>query len=178
MLVVALPGGEALSAGLARRLRCDWSPLAVHRFPDGETLVRLDAPVGGRCVVLAGSLDQPDGKTLPLLFAADAARELGATQVGLVAPYLAYMRQDRRFNTGEALTSRTYARLLSTALDFLVTVDPHPGRRSGTDHRPLAAHACPQTAAGRPRFREPPMGRRGRRAVRGALHRAAQDPAR
>jgi len=125
MLVVALPGGEALSAGLARRLRCDWSPLAVHRFPDGETLVRLDAPVGGRCVVLAGSLDQPDGKTLPLLFAADAARELGATQVGLVAPYLAYMRQDRRFNTGEALTSRTYARLLSTALDFLVTVDPH-----------------------------------------------------
>ena len=125
MLVVALPGGEALSAGLARRLRCDCSPLAVHRFPDGETLVRLDAPVRGRCVVLAGSLDQPDGKTLPLLFAADAARELGATQVGLVAPYLAYMRQDRRFHTGEAVTSRSYARLLSTALDFLVTVDPH-----------------------------------------------------
>ncbi|RYF44130.1 MAG: ribose-phosphate pyrophosphokinase [Comamonadaceae bacterium] len=125
MLVVALPGGEALSARLAARLRCAWSPLAVHRFPDGETLVRLDAPVSGRCVVLAGSLDQPDGKTLPLLFAADAARELGATQVGLVAPYLAYMRQDRRFQPGEAVTSRSYARLLSTALDFLVTVDPH-----------------------------------------------------
>ncbi|RYF39125.1 MAG: ribose-phosphate pyrophosphokinase [Comamonadaceae bacterium] len=125
MLVVALPGADALSARLAGRLRCEWIPLAVHRFPDGETLVRLDAPVSGRCVVLAGSLDQPDGKTLPLLFAADAARELGAAQVGLVAPYLAYMRQDRRFNAGEAVTSRSYARLLSTCLDFLVTVEPH-----------------------------------------------------
>jgi len=125
MLILALPGGAQLAAGLARRLRSEWSELALHRFPDGEALVRIDSPVEGKRVVLAGSLDQPDGKTLPLLFAADAARELGATQVGLVAPYLAYMRQDRRFNAGEAITSRSYARLLSTSLDFLVTVDPH-----------------------------------------------------
>lgn len=123
--VVGLPDAGALPARLAAQLRCDWSELAAHRFPDGECLVRLQADVRGRCVVFAGSLDQPDGKTLPLLFAADAARELGAAQVGLVAPYLAYMRQDQRFRAGEAVTSRTYARLLSGALDFLVTVDPH-----------------------------------------------------
>lgn len=131
MMIVALPGGAQLAAGLARALRCDWSELALHRFPDGETLARIDAPVQGRCVVLAGSLNQPDEKTLPLLFAADAARELGAAQVGLVAPYLAYMRQDRRFNAGEAVTSRSYARLLSASLDFLVTVDPHLHRWHG-----------------------------------------------
>jgi len=125
MLIVALPGAAQLAARLARLLRCDWSELWLHRFPDGETLVRIDAPVKGRCVVLAGSLHRPDDKTLPLLFAADAARDLGASQVGLVAPYLAYMRQDRRFNEGEAITSRSYARLLSSSLDFLVTVDPH-----------------------------------------------------
>lgn len=125
MLIVALPDEARLAGRLARLLRCDWSELRLHRFPDGETLVRIDAPVQGRCVVLAGSLNQPDGKTLPLLFAADAARELGASRVGLVAPYLAYMRQDHRFNPGEAITSRSYARLLSASLDFLVTVDPH-----------------------------------------------------
>ena len=125
MLIVALPGGAHLAAGLAQSLQCDWTELAVHLFPDGETRVRIDAPLKGRCVVLAGSLHHPDGKTLPLLFAADAARELGASQVGLAAPYLAYMRQDRRFRAGEAVTSRSYARLLSTSLDFLVTVDPH-----------------------------------------------------
>ncbi len=130
MLVLALPGGAALARRLARLLRCDWSALALHRFPDGETLVRIDAPVEGRCVVLAGSLNEPDGKTLPLLFAADAARELGARQVGLAAPYLAYLRQDLRFRPGEAVTSRSYARLLSGSLDFLVTVDPHLHRWS------------------------------------------------
>ena len=46
-------------------------------------------------------------------------------QVGLVAPYLAYMRQDRRFKPGEAVTSREVAQLLSGAFDWLVTVDPH-----------------------------------------------------
>lgn len=124
-LVVGLPDAGALPAQLAAQLRCDRSDLALHRFPDGECLVRLDADVQGRCVVFAGSLDHPDGKTLPLLFAADAARELGAARVGLVAPYLAYMRQDHRFHAGEAVTSRSYARLLSGALEFLVTVDPH-----------------------------------------------------
>lgn len=133
MLVVALPGGGTLAAKLAQALKCDWSELALHRFPDGETLVRLDVPVAGRCVVLAGSLNQPDEKTLPLLFAADAARDQGAAQVGLVAPYLAYMRQDRQFNAGEAVTSRSYARLLSSALDFLVTVDPHLHRWHSLD---------------------------------------------
>lgn len=133
LLVVALPGADALAAALAGRLRCDHTALALHQFPDGESLVRLDAPVKGRCVVLAGSLDHPDGKTLPLLFAADAARELGARKVGLVAPYLAYMRQDKRFKPGEAVTSRSYARLLSGALDFLVTVDPHLHRWRSLD---------------------------------------------
>ncbi len=125
MLILAFPGAAALGARLATHLGCDWSEVALHRFPDGETLVRLDVPVQGRCVVLAADLHHPDDKTLPLVFAADAARELGAAQVGLVAPYLAYMRQDHRFQPGEAVTSRSYARLLSGSLDFLVTVDPH-----------------------------------------------------
>ena len=124
-LVVALPGAESLATQLARSLRCNWHVLARHCFPDGETLVRFDVPVQGLTVVLACSLDHPDDKTLALLFAADAARELGATQVGLVAPYLAYMRQDIRFHPGEAVTSRSYAKLLSAHFDWLVTADPH-----------------------------------------------------
>jgi len=71
------------------------------------------------------SLDRPDPKFLPLAFAADAGRDLGAVRVGLVAPYLAYMRQDKRFQVGEAITSVSIARLLSSTFDWLVTVDPH-----------------------------------------------------
>jgi ribose-phosphate pyrophosphokinase len=76
-------------------------------------------------VALVESLARPDAKIAPLLFAADAAMSLGAARVGLIAPYLCYMRQDRRFQPGEAITSRSFARLVSESFDWLVTVDPH-----------------------------------------------------
>ncbi len=132
-LVFPLPGGDAFAARLANAIQGEMGILAVHRFPDGETLVRLDTDVMGRDVVLAGSLDHPDDKTLPLLFAADAARDLGATRVILVAPYLGYLRQDKRFHAGEAITSQTYAALLSASIDALVTVDPHLHRYHGLE---------------------------------------------
>lgn len=132
-LIFHLPGDEALSDQLASALRAERGALEVHRFPDSETLVRLDADARGRDVVLVCSLCRPDDKTLPLLFAADAARDLGASQVVLAAPYLGYLRQDKRFHAGEAVTSRTYAGLLSAAFDGIVTVDPHLHRYRSLD---------------------------------------------
>jgi ribose-phosphate pyrophosphokinase len=114
-----------------------------RQFPDGESYVRLLTPVTGRDVVLLCSLDGPDAKTLPLLFAADAAARLGARSVGLAAPYLAYMRQDKAFHAGEAVTSRTYASLLSAHFDWLVTLDPHLHRYPGLD----AIYSIPAIAA-------------------------------
>jgi ribose-phosphate pyrophosphokinase len=132
-LILALPGAESLAQALSQQLHCPASTLELHRFPDGEGVVRLPVPVAGKRVLLVAHLDHPDDKTLPLVFAADAARELGASSVGLVAPYLPYMRQDERFRAGEAVTSRSYARLLSATVDFLVTVDPHLHRWPSLD---------------------------------------------
>lgn len=132
-IILALPGAERLAETLAQQLHCAGSTLELHRFPDGEGVVRLRTSVAGQRVLLVAHLDRPDDKTLPLLFAADAARELGAKELGLVAPYLPYMRQDERFRDGEAITSRSYARLLSGAVDFLVTVDPHLHRWPSLD---------------------------------------------
>ena len=36
-----------------------------------------------------------------------------------------YMRQDKRFEPGEAITSQLFAKFLSNWLDYLITVDPH-----------------------------------------------------
>ena len=78
-------------------------------------------------------LSHPNIKYLPLLFLLETLRELGASQVGLVAPYLSYMRQDRRFVDGEAVTSRIFAKCLSQHADWLVTVDPHLHRYHSLD---------------------------------------------
>jgi ribose-phosphate pyrophosphokinase len=124
-LIIAMPGNEAMAQALAPSLRADTGQLEVRAFPDGETYLRFAGDVSGRILVLVCTLERPNEKILPLLFAAATARELGSKKVGLVAPYLAYMRQDRRFQSGEAVTSREVARLLSNAFDWLITVDPH-----------------------------------------------------
>jgi ribose-phosphate pyrophosphokinase len=124
-VIFALPGGDEFAMRLSLAVDGEIGRMVVHTFPDGETLVRLDSDVKGRCVIFAGSLDHPNDKTIQLLFAADAARDLGASKVVLAAPYLGYMRQDARFRPGEAITSRTYAAMLSPFFDALITVDPH-----------------------------------------------------
>ena len=124
-LLLPMPGNERLAKVLADALGWAAGAVETRRFPDGESYLRLATDVGRRHVVIVCTLADPDAKFLPLIFAAATARELGAARIGLVAPYLAYMRQDRRFNPGEAVTSRHVAKLISGAFDWLVTVDPH-----------------------------------------------------
>jgi ribose-phosphate pyrophosphokinase len=124
-LVVGMPGSEPLANRLADALGGDIVDLETRRFPDDEVYLRLKTDPKGRSVLVVAALDRPDRKVLPMCFAADASRDLGATGVGLVCPYLPYMRQDMRFRAGEAVTSVTFARILSSTFDWLVTVDPH-----------------------------------------------------
>ena len=124
-LLLPMPGNEALAASLGQAHGWAVGAVETRHFPDGESYVRIVTAIEARPVILVCTLAHPDEKFLPLIFAAATARELGAQRVGLVAPYLAYMRQDRRFNAGEAVTSRHVAKLLSGAFDWLVTVDPH-----------------------------------------------------
>lgn len=124
-LVFALHDQNKLSAALAALLGGETGHLSIRRFPDGESYVRLDTPVANRQVILVCNLRGPDAKILQLSFAAVTAKELGATSVGLVAPYLPYMRQDQRFQPGEAITSASFARLIGGFADWMITVDPH-----------------------------------------------------
>lgn len=129
-VIFPLPGNEAFAQALAEAGSFELGHLDTRRFPDGESYVRLLTDVRGKCVDLVCSLADPDQGFLGLVFAADAARDLGAREVTLIAPYLAYMRQDRRFRPGEAISSQSFARLVSATFDRLVTVDPHLHRYS------------------------------------------------
>lgn len=112
---------EAMAPMLAARNgRLDW-----RHFPDGESLVTIEEDLDGIDVALVASLRNPDELALPLRYAAATAREFGARSVGLIAPYLAYMRQDKRFNPGEAVSAPLFARFLEESFDWLVTADPH-----------------------------------------------------
>lgn len=147
-LLFVMPGNESFAAQLRQRLSCDPGDLRLRRFPDGESCLRFMTDVRGRDVALACTLDHPDEKIMPLYLAANIARELGANSVGLIIPYLPYMRQDARFKEGEGVTSAHFARLVSSCCDWLVTVDPHLHRcKSLSDIYTVATrvvHAAPE----------------------------------
>lgn len=99
-----------------------------HRFPDGELKLRLPVDAAGqlpRQAVLLRSLHQPNEKLVELLLAARTARHLGVQHLTLVAPYLAYMRQDIAFHPGEAVSQQVVGGFLAGLFDAVITVDPH-----------------------------------------------------
>jgi len=133
LTVLPAPGAERSASELAAHLSANLAVVEWRRFPDGESYLRLHADVGRREVIVVAALRDPDPQALSLWFLAQTARDLGAARVGLVAPYLPYMRQDKRFQPGEAITSTTFARFISQAFDWLVTVDPHLHRLSSLE---------------------------------------------
>jgi ribose-phosphate pyrophosphokinase len=149
--VLALPESALLARRISELAALPLGIVESRRFPDGETYLRIDAECHDKSVVLVCTLDRPNDKILPLIFLADTARALGATRVGLVAPYLAYLRQDRQFRAGEAVTSRMFARLVSSYADWLVTIDPHLHRYDSLNDiygvPTRVVHAAPAVAA-------------------------------
>ncbi len=142
-VVIAIPGCEARATELGARLGAQVIVPEVRTFPDGEIYVRIDAELTGHDVILCGSLHPPQHKFLIVAFLAGTARDLGATRVGLVAPYLAFMRQDFRFKPGEGITASYFAKLMSQTVDWLVTVDPHLHRLDALS----AIYSIPTTVA-------------------------------
>ena len=112
------------AARIALAGHLDLIKIERHRFPDGEIKLRLP-PALPEHVVILRTLNDPNEKLIELLLAAQTARDLGARHLTLLAPYLAYMRQDMAFHAGEAISQRIVGRFLANLFDAVITVDPH-----------------------------------------------------
>jgi len=131
-MVLGFPENRATAKALADALGVAFAEAELHRFPDGESRVRVPAPSAGT-VLLYRSLDDPNAKLVELLLTAAALIENGAQRVVLVAPYLAYMRQDMAFRPGEAVSQQVIGRLIADHFDGMVTIDPHLHRITRLD---------------------------------------------
>ncbi len=126
-MIICGPGSEQIGMEIAGILGMESSIVKHKFFPDGETHLRLTREVDGVDVVLVHSTSPPQDRHLvQLLLLVDAIREGGAESITLVAPYMAYARQDRRRLPGEAVSVFTVIRLLTTlGVLRLVTVNVH-----------------------------------------------------
>ncbi len=127
MIVIPGPASKELGETIATKLGVCANPAEHRLFPDGESYLRLPTGVEGETVVLVQTTaPDPDRKTMQLLIMAKTAKDLEARRVVACVPYLAYMRQDKRFLEGEALSFDVVLGLLESAgVDDLLVVDLH-----------------------------------------------------
>ncbi len=141
---------RAQAARLAQAADLPAACIERHRFPDQELRLRLPLDQHARLpdqLVLYRSLDRPNDKLIELMLVSRQARELGASQITLVAPYLAYMRQDMAFHPGEVVSQKIVGRLLADLFDAVITVDPHLHRIRTLDEAIPLPHAISLSGA-------------------------------
>ena len=126
MIITTCGNSTKIAKRLAKKLKATFSPLTIKSFPDGDIYLKFNTKIRKQEVVIVQSF-QPhsDMSLFDIVFAAETAKQLGAKKVILVAPYLAYMRQDKMFNYGECISSRVMAKLLNKSVDKIITIDPH-----------------------------------------------------
>ncbi|KTD71774.1 phosphoribosylpyrophosphate synthetase [Legionella steelei] len=124
-ILFSLFGSDHFAKAMQPQLGYEMGSITLHQFPDDETVINIKSSVNDKNVIMIADLTHPNDKILPLLFAAETAKELGAKKIGLIAPYLVYMRQDKRFQPGDSITSHYFATLISNYFDGLMTIDPH-----------------------------------------------------
>lgn len=122
-----------LAKKIARKKKTSYSELKTKHFPDGELYIRFMKPVKGKKIVIVQTYyPDPDEALLISHFAIKTAKELGAKKVTLMAPYLGFMRQDKRFHPGESKSNTIMAAMLDCA-DEVITMDPHLHRIDSMD---------------------------------------------
>lgn len=123
--------------------------ISVKYFPDGERYQRILTDVKEQDVIIIGGTPN-DSDTLELYDVACSCAKYGAKSLTLVIPYFGYSTMERAVKTGEIVTAKTRARLLScipqTQYFSIVFLDLHT---EGLPHyfenhvRPIHLYAKP-----------------------------------
>jgi ribose-phosphate pyrophosphokinase len=127
MILLNCSNAGKLGRLLAKKLRIKSYNNLVKKFSDNETYIKLGSDVKNQEVIIIQSLSfKPDEYLMELLFTARTAKSLGAKKIKLLIPYLAYSRQDARFEKNECFTSKEVAHYLNhSGADELIIIDPH-----------------------------------------------------
>jgi ribose-phosphate pyrophosphokinase len=126
VIVTSFKNSEKLAKKISKEINGKFISCEVSTFPDGDKYLRVKGDVSKEIVILVESFQpNPNDTLLNYIFASNTLKDLGAKKVICVAPYLAFMRQDKRFNPGEAINAKIMSKLFNENCDELLTVDPH-----------------------------------------------------
>ncbi len=105
-----------LSAHICEYLGVQRGRALIDRFPDGETLIKLEDDVRGRdCFVVQSTRPPVNDNLMELLIFIDCLRRASANRITAVIPYFGYARQDRKSEGRTPITAKLVANLIVEA---------------------------------------------------------------
>src|SRR5271157_1581249 len=136
-IVLVGPASQTLGLKVARELGVPAINTEFKEFPDGENYLRWaiddESVVQDKEVIIIQTLGAGPGpgksqnaRMLELFMMIDSSKRMGAQNVKVVVPYLAYSRQDKVFRPGECVFAEMVLKLLQAAgADEFFTIDVH-----------------------------------------------------
>ena len=123
--VIVCSGAKHIGKNIAKKFGAKFQILTTKKFPDGEICVKFEEDVRGKNLIFVQSFfGEISDKIIEVLFAAYNAKDLGAKRIELLSLYPPYFRQDKRFNSGEAISIQILGKLFEV-FDKVYFVDPH-----------------------------------------------------
>ncbi|MCH7884021.1 MAG: ribose-phosphate pyrophosphokinase [Planctomycetes bacterium] len=129
-------GGSASSA-LTDKI-CAYLAIArgratVSRFPDGETILKIEEDVRGQdCFVVQSTCPPVNDNLMELLIFIDCLRRASAKRITAVIPYYGYARQDRKSEGRTPITAKLVANMITIAgASRVLTMNLHADQIQG-----------------------------------------------
>jgi ribose-phosphate pyrophosphokinase len=133
----------ALAEEIARHLGVSLGSAKVTHFSDGEIQVKIGESVRGADVFIIQPTSGPVNEHLmELLIMVDAMHRASARRITAVTPFFGYARQDRKTRSGDPITAKLVANLITASgAKRVLTMDLHAGQIQGffdipVDHLP------------------------------------------
>jgi ribose-phosphate pyrophosphokinase len=124
MYIIAGTASKNIAEEISKNIKIPIAKLISKRFPDDELYIRILEDISGEDVIIIQT-SYPDTNILELFLLQDAAKEANAKKITVIIPYFGYSRQDKKFLSGEPISAKAIANLISINANEVITVDPH-----------------------------------------------------
>ena len=127
MFLFSGTSNKPLAQKVARELKIKLGKIEIKKFSDGETYINvLENIEGENCYVLQSGSNPANENLMELLIIVDALQRLKPKKITVILPFYPYRRQERKVESGEAITSELCAKLLkASGVNKLIVLDLH-----------------------------------------------------
>lgn len=126
MIIVGLSNSKLLGRSVAKKLNIDYTEVSLNQEEDEEMHFKFSDDIKNKRVFMFQSFyPDPSNSLLEVIFTATHAKDLGAKEIILVAPYLSHLKEEFRDHKYECRSVKLIGEVLSSHVDELVVVEPN-----------------------------------------------------